>query len=48
MFKKMSVGALAVLGVALIAASPVKAQSVEDFYKGRTVTLVYGFGAGGT
>jgi tripartite-type tricarboxylate transporter receptor subunit TctC len=48
MFKKLSVGALAALGVAIIAASPVKAQSVEDFYKGRTITLVYGFGAGGT
>lgn len=48
MLKKLSTGALAALGVALIAASPVKAQSVEDFYKGRTVTLVYGFGAGGT
>ena len=48
MFKLLSAGALAALGVALIAASPVKAQSVDDFYKGRTVTLVYGFGACGT
>lgn len=48
MFKKLSIGALAALGVALIAASPVKAQSVADFYNGRTLTLVYGFGAGGT
>ena len=48
MFRKLSAVALAAAGVALIAASPVKAQSVADFYKGRTVTLVYGFGAGGT
>ena len=48
MFRKLSTVALAAAGVALIAGSPVQAQSVADFYKGRTVTLVYGFGAGGT
>ena len=48
MFRKLSTVALAATGVALIAGSPVQAQSVADFYKGRTGTLVYGFGAGGT
>ena len=48
MYRKLMIGAVAARGVALVAVLPVKAQSVADFYKGRTVTLVYGFGAGGT
>ena len=33
--------------VALLLASPVAAQSVDDFYRGRTVTVLVGFTAGG-
>lgn len=38
--------ALAVVG--LTATAPAKADAVEDFYKDRTVTIVFGFGVGGT
>ncbi len=37
--------ALALLGI--LTASPVSAQSVEQFYKGRTVNLIVGFNPGG-
>ena len=34
-------------GLALCAAPPVNAQSVADFYKGKTIQIVVGFGVGG-
>ena len=37
----LSLAALSITGVA-------KAQSVEDFYRGKTVTVLIGYGAGGT
>ena len=49
MSKKWTMGTV---GVALIAgtilAGPVSADAVSDFYKGKTVKLVFGFGVGGT
>src|SRR5215467_9241251 len=33
--------------IALSFASPVHAQSVEDFYRGKTVNILVGFSAGG-
>ncbi len=35
------------LGLALVSAAPVQAQSVEDFYKGKTATMLIGVSAGG-
>ena len=37
----------ALLALALLLAAPVRAQSVEEFYRGRTVTVLVGFTAGG-
>ena len=48
MLKAMRYFAVAAFGFAALTSTQAQAQSVEDFYKGRTVTLVYGFGAGGT
>ena len=38
---------LACVGVALALATPARAQSVEEFYRGSTVTILVGFTAGG-
>jgi tripartite-type tricarboxylate transporter receptor subunit TctC len=38
--------AAAVLGLLLLACAPAAAQSLEDFYRGKQVRLVIGFGAG--
>ena len=47
MLRRIIYGGLS--AAAVLAALPAQAdQSVADFYKGRTVTIVYGFGAGGT
>src|SRR6266446_4274758 len=35
------------IGLALCGASPVRAQSVADFYKGKTIQIIVGFGVGG-
>lgn len=49
MFKIAKYSAVAALGMFAVAnSSPVQAQSAMEFYKGKTLTLVYGFGAGGT
>ena len=37
----------AAVGVALTLAAPARALSVEDFYRGKTVTILVGFSAGG-
>ena len=37
----------AALALMALSVLPASAQSVEEFYKGRTVTLVISFGAGG-
>jgi tripartite-type tricarboxylate transporter receptor subunit TctC len=39
--------AIACLGLAASAVSPASAQSVEEFYKGKTITLSIGFDTGG-
>src|SRR5215207_7908186 len=39
--------AIACLGLAASAVSPASAQSVEEFYKGKTINLVIGFSVGG-
>jgi tripartite-type tricarboxylate transporter receptor subunit TctC len=39
--------ALAALGLIAVAAVPARAQTVEQFYKGRAVTLIVGFNPGG-
>ena len=43
----MTMRLFAVLFLGLAVASPATAQSVEQFYKGRTVTLIVGFAPGG-
>ncbi len=49
MFTKLKFGALAaVLAVGAVSAAPVKADAISDFYKGKTLTLVFGYGVGGT
>ena len=48
MLRKLTYGALAVVAAAVTALPAQAQQSVADFYSGRTVTIVYGFGAGGT
>lgn len=45
---KFGIAAAATLSLAASISMPAKAESVADFYKGRTVTIVVGFGAGGT
>ena len=37
----------AVLALVMLAAQPAHAQSVEDFYKGKRITIVVGYGPGG-
>ncbi len=47
MFTKLKFGALAaVLAVGAVSAAPVKADAISDFYKGKTLTLVFGYGVG--
>lgn len=41
------IGALAATAVAVALGSPATAQSVEDFYRGKTITALVGSGAGG-
>jgi tripartite-type tricarboxylate transporter receptor subunit TctC len=51
MAKRMMTGMMAALGAmtaaAIVAASPVAAQTPEQFYKGKTMTFVIGSGTGG-
>jgi len=42
-----AVGLAAAAGIVCIAGAPLSAQTVEAFYKGRTITLVLGVGTGG-
>jgi len=39
--------ALAAMAIAAALGSPAAAQSIEDFYKGKTITALVGSGAGG-
>lgn len=49
MLNKLKFSALAaVLAVGALSVGPVKADAISDFYKGKTVTLVFGYGVGGT
>ncbi len=48
MYKFLKYSAVAAVGAALLAGAPAKAQSAADFFKGKTLTIVYGFGSGGT
>jgi len=43
----MRAGSLIILGAGLLAALPAKAQSVADFYRGKTVNVLIGVGVGG-
>lgn len=50
MFYRFSSGALAGMLLAVLAAAPVapaRAESVAEFYKGKQITLLVGYGAGG-
>jgi len=38
---------VAAVSLAMISASPARAQSVEEFYRGKTITILVGFTAGG-
>jgi tripartite-type tricarboxylate transporter receptor subunit TctC len=44
---KAFTAAFACVAIALALASPARAQSVEEFYRGKTVTILVGFTAGG-
>ena len=46
----MSRGATALLALALmvLGSSPSRAQSVESFYRGKTITVLIGYGVGGS
>jgi tripartite-type tricarboxylate transporter receptor subunit TctC len=49
MISKKLMGLAAALSLAALAATaPAKAQSVADFYRGKTITVLIGYGAGGT
>src|SRR3954466_11960981 len=39
--------ALLLAGLPLLAAAPVSAQSVADFYRGKTLRMIVGYGPGG-
>jgi tripartite-type tricarboxylate transporter receptor subunit TctC len=43
----LSCGAGALLALSLLVSAPAHSQSVEDFYKGKTITLAIGFDTGG-
>ena len=45
-FRVLGIAALAVASAAL--AQPATADILEDTYKGQTITIIYGYGAGGT
>jgi tripartite-type tricarboxylate transporter receptor subunit TctC len=45
--RKLVLGAAAVAGAALARVAPVRADPVEDFYRGRTLRLLIGYGPGG-
>jgi tripartite-type tricarboxylate transporter receptor subunit TctC len=44
----IAAGLAGVLSAAIVAATPARADAVEDYYKGKQVKLLVGFGAGGT
>jgi tripartite-type tricarboxylate transporter receptor subunit TctC len=44
MFGRLSLSLVMVLG---LACGPARAQSPADFYRGKTVSIIVGFGAGG-
>jgi tripartite-type tricarboxylate transporter receptor subunit TctC len=44
---KITIFFAATVGLALCVAPPVNAQTVADFYKGKTIQIVVGFGVGG-
>ena len=49
MFTKLKYGALAaLLAAGAFSTATVKADAISDFYKGKTLTLVFGYGVGGT
>jgi tripartite-type tricarboxylate transporter receptor subunit TctC len=45
--KRVFIAAIVSIAVALTLAAPARAQSAEEFYRGRTVTILVGFTAGG-
>lgn len=46
--KRYSYLGTAALAAAILAAQPAAADAVSDKYAGKTITLIYGYGAGGT
>lgn len=49
MFRRLISGAaVAALAVSVLAAGPARAQSAEEFFKGKTLKVIFGFGVGGT
>jgi len=44
---RMQIAAVAAIGLVLAAAVSARAQSVEEFYKGKTINVVIGYGVGG-
>ena len=48
MIRKRVLAAVAIFAIALATGSGANADSVEDFYKNKTLTIVVGFGAGGS
>ncbi len=44
---RMQIAAAAAIGLVLAAAVSARAQSVEEFYKGKTINVVIGYGVGG-
>jgi tripartite-type tricarboxylate transporter receptor subunit TctC len=49
MFRRLISGAAVVaLATAVLATGPAQAQSAEDFFKGKTLKIIFGFGVGGT
>jgi tripartite-type tricarboxylate transporter receptor subunit TctC len=45
--RKIAAQVAAIVAIALALAIPARAQSAEDFYRGKTVTILVGFSAGG-
>jgi hypothetical protein len=45
--RRAPIGLVAALAVACLAAPAAKADAVADFFKGKNVTVLSGFGAGG-
>ena len=49
MSKKWKLGAASIAMIAgALFAGPASADAVSDFYKGKTVKIIFGFGVGGT